>query len=258
MKRHAVILWVALASVVFLSANPASAARTEGDMPVKRPLEAYVDPNVHYPVDVYDPLETFNRGVYKFNAQFDRYVFLPVVRGYEFVLPKVVRKGVSNFFANLADARNFVNNLLQGKAEGCVNSAMRIVLNTTIGIGGLLDPATPAGYPKMKEDFGETLGVWGLGPGPYLVIPIFGPSSIRDGTGLAFDSLVYYLWSDALIEAAFSNDTTQAGFGWGLAILLGIDTRSNIKFRYYETGSPFEYELVRFLYLKKREFEIAH
>jgi phospholipid-binding lipoprotein MlaA len=225
---------------------------------VTRPVAAYVDPAAHYPVDVYDPWERFNRGVYRFNYYFDHYFFLPVVRGYEFVTPEAARRGITNFFSNLNEPRNFVNSLLQGRAESCVKAVLRLALNTTLGLGGLLDPAAAAGYPQQNEDFGQTLGLWGLGPGPYLVLPLLGPSGVRDAGGLAADTAFYSWWSGALIEEVSDDSGTQDAIRFGLTALNAVNTRSNVKFRYYETGSPFEYELVRFLYHKKREFDIRY
>jgi phospholipid-binding lipoprotein MlaA len=226
--------------------------------PVKRPAEAYVDPSAQYPVDVYDPWEGFNRGVYRLNYYLDYYLLLPAVDVYEFVVPTFARRGIHNFLRNLNEPRNFVNSLLQGRAEGCVNAVMRFTLNTSLGIGGLLDPATPAGYRRRDEDFGQTLGVWGMGPGPYLVLPMLGPSSLRDGSGLAADMAFYNWWTDMIIESASGSGKKRDLIRYGLFVQDAVDTRSALDFRYFETGSPFEYELVRFLYSKWREFEIRY
>ncbi|RPI35943.1 MAG: hypothetical protein EHM54_06945, partial [Nitrospiraceae bacterium] len=127
----------------------------------------------------------------------------------------------------------------------------RFIINTTLGIGGMWDPATDLGFPRREEDFGQTLGWWGLKPGPYIVLPIFGPSSIRDTTGLAGDSAARYV---------YLNEPTDMdkNLGWGAAYTGAdaVDTRHKIPFRYYQTGSPFEYDLVRLLYTKKREMDI--
>lgn len=248
-----VLFWICFCG---LAVGAAPAAGAEQDLPVKRPASAYIDPDENYPEDAYDPLEGFNRGVYKFNTLFDHYVFLPVVRGYEFVAPPLVRKGVTNFFANIMETRNFMNSLLQGKAEGCINSLLRFGLNSTLGVGGLWDPATPAGLRRHPEDFGQTLGVWGLGPGPYLMLPLLGPSNLRDTGGLLVDATVYSWWTGEVIDEIHDSSSTRGAIAYGLMTLNGVNTRSSIEFRYYQTGSPFEYELVRFLHLKKRELEI--
>ncbi len=256
MKRCVIRLTipVLLCCVLALSAPLVFA---EEDLPVTRPASKFIDMEADYPVDVWDPLEGFNRGVYKFNTYFDRYFFLPVVRGYEFITPKVARKGVTNFFSNLSEVRNFANSLLQGKAEGCVSSLMRFCLNTTLGIGGLFDPATDAGFRQQNEDFGQTMGVWGLGPGPFLILPVLGPSSARDTGGLVVDTVGYNLWTGAVIREISDETSTRNAISYGMMGLNAINTRSNVKFRYWETGSPFEYDLVRFLYTEKRKFEVA-
>ena len=214
------------------------------------------DPGYEHPIPNYDPWEGFNRSIYKFNYGFDKYVYLPVVNVYEFVLPKVVRTGIANFFYNLFEVKNVVNNLLQGDAEGTVHTTFRFVFNSTVGLGGLLDPATPMGFPKATEDFGQTLGVWGVGPGPYLVLPILGPSTVRDGIGTGVDSVVSSLWMEALVNSAFDDTGDRDKVYWGLTGLRLISARSEVPFRYYETGSPFEYEYVRYIYLKGRQISI--
>ncbi len=211
-------------------------------------------PGYEHPIENYDPWEGWNRGVYKFNYGFDKYLFLPLVKGYEFITPEVARTGVTNFFSNLFEVRNFANNLLQGKFEGAFNTVLRFAFNSTLGLGGLLDPATDMGFPEWKEDFGQTLGVWGLGPGPYMMLPILGPSTLRDASGLVVDAVGESLWLSYLVDSGTDWSTsTEDKVKWSLTGLRILQTRSNVKFRYYETGSPFEYDLVRFLYLKNRQ-----
>lgn len=134
-----------------------------------------------------DPLEPFNRGVYGFNDAVDRAVIKPVAAAYRDVLPSPVRTGVSNFFNNLQDLWSFVNNTLQLKAEGAGNSIVRFGVNTVFGLGGLLDIATEMRIERFNEDFGQTLGHWGVGPGPYVVLPLLGPSTVRDTAALPVD-----------------------------------------------------------------------
>ncbi len=225
--------------------------------PDQRKLTDPTAPGFEAPIaDDYDPWEGWNRGVYKFNYGFDTVVLLPLVRGYQFITPEPARQGVTNFFNNLFEIRNFANNLLQGKIEGCVNSVFRFAFNSTLGLGGLLDPATDMGYPEWREDFGQTLGVWGVGPGPYFVLPILGPSTLRDTGGLVVDAVGESLWLNFLVNAPDWSASTEDKIKWSLTGLRILNTRSNIAFRYYETGSPFEYELVRFLYLKNRQLLI--
>lgn len=135
-----------------------------------------------------DPLEPFNRGVYQFNDTVDRAVIKPVATVYRDVLPTPVRTGVTNFFANLQDAWSFVNNSLQLKGEAAGNSLMRFSVNTFLGLGGVLDIATEMQIERRTEDFGQTLGHWGVDAGPYLVLPLLGPSTLRDTAALPVDA----------------------------------------------------------------------
>lgn len=201
---------------------------------------------------VYDPLEPFNRTMYNFNAGFDHYVFLPVVSGYEFVMPDIAETGVSNFFNNLAEVKYLINNALQGKARSSGVTLSRFAINSTVGVLGLWDPATQMGLFKREEDFGQTLGKWGVGNGPYLVLPFFGPSTLRDTSGLAFD----YVVSSEIDILNLSDDANKDDIRISLGVLQAIDTRKTTKFRYYETGSPFEYSLVRYLYTQMRDVQI--
>lgn len=135
-----------------------------------------------------DPLEPFNRGMYRFNDTVDRAVVKPVATVYRDVLPSPVRTGVTNFFGNLQDAWSFVNNSLQLKGEAAGNSLMRFSVNTFLGLGGLLDIASEMQIERRTEDFGQTLGHWGVGAGPYLVLPLLGPSTLRDTAALPVDA----------------------------------------------------------------------
>ncbi len=134
-----------------------------------------------------DPLESINRGVYKFNDVTDRAVFKPVATAYKTVAPTPIRTGVNNFFNNLGTLTNVLNNLLQFKLANAFSEAGRFVINSTFGIAGFIDVTGMDKIPVHKEDFGQTLGYWGVGPGAYLVLPFAGPSSVRDTTGWIFD-----------------------------------------------------------------------
>lgn len=134
-----------------------------------------------------DPLEPFNRSVYKFNDAVDRTVLKPVATTYRDVTPSLVQRGVSNFFSNLEDAWSFVNNVLQLKGEAAGDSFFRFGVNTFMGLGGILDVATEMRIERHTEDFGQTLGYWGMGPGPYIVLPLLGPSNLRDTVALPAD-----------------------------------------------------------------------
>lgn len=217
--------------------------------PAKRPISEYVKPGVHYPIDVYDPWEGFNRGMYTFNAGFDEYVLLPVVRAYETITPNFIEDRVSNFFSNISDIRNLLNAVLQLKGEQSAQTFARLVYNTTFGIVGLWDPATAMGLPQQREDFGLTLGYYGVGPGPFLVLPLLGPSNLRDTTGLVTDSLAFSTLDPLRLDNHPEREITYF-------TLNAIQTRQKIDFRYYQTGSPFEYSQVRFLYSRMRQFQI--
>ncbi|MDE1180258.1 VacJ family lipoprotein [Paraburkholderia sp.] len=134
-----------------------------------------------------DPLEPMNRTIFKFNDAVDRTIAVPVAKGYQKVTPQPLRTAISNFFSNLGDLGNAANNLLQLNITDATEDLMRFAMNSTFGIGGLLDFATPAGLPKHHQDFGLTMGRWGVPAGPYLVLPLFGPSSVRDGLGRVVD-----------------------------------------------------------------------
>ena len=135
-----------------------------------------------------DPLEPFNRSMYRFNDTVDRAVIKPVATAYRDVLPSPVRTGVTNFFANLQDAWSFVNNALQLKGEAAGNSFFRFGVNTVLGLGGVLDIASEMRIERKTEDFGQTLGYWGVGSGPYLVLPLLGPSTVRDTVAIPVDA----------------------------------------------------------------------
>lgn len=134
-----------------------------------------------------DPLEGYNRTVFRFNDAVDRTVLKPTATAYKNVTPSFVQTGVNNFFGNLSDAWSAVNNLLQGKGQAGMGDVTRVAVNSTFGIFGLLDIASEAGIPKHNEDFGQTLGVWGVPSGPFVMLPILGPSTVRDTAALPAD-----------------------------------------------------------------------
>jgi phospholipid-binding lipoprotein MlaA len=138
-----------------------------------------------------DPLEGFNRGVYKFNDVADKAVIKPIAGAYKAVLPGPVRSGVNNFFGNLNTFVSVINDLLQFKFDKAFEGAGRFVINSTFGIAGLIDVASMDGIEKRNEDFGQTLGHWGVGSGPYIVLPFLGPSNIRDTAGLVVDTAAF-------------------------------------------------------------------
>ena len=200
------------------------------------------------PMTTYDPWGRLNRFTYRFNARFDETLFLPVANGYRH-LPSPLRLGAHNFFGNLAEVDSIVNYTLQGRLGRMVRSVGRFVINSTAGVGGLLEIAAKLHLPKAPTGFGTTLAKWGMHPGPYLVIPIYGPSTLREGIGFAADyGTSYYINVANLYRGAQS---------WGLGVANAVDERANTDFRYYSTGSPFEYETIRFLYVRKLLIEDA-
>ena len=135
----------------------------------------------------YDPWEKFNEKMFTFNYNLDRYILKPVARGYRVVVPDQLQIMIDNGFSNITWVPRFVNSLLQGKWEGALREVSRFVVNSTLGFGGLFDAAKTGDIRPSREDFGQTLGVWGAGPGPYLVIPFIGPMTVRDGIGRGVD-----------------------------------------------------------------------
>jgi len=195
-----------------------------------------------------DPWEPFNRSVFEFNEGLDAYVLKPVVAGYRFVLPEFVREGIYNFFSNYNDIYTALNNLLQGKPDYAASDLMRVVVNTTFGLGGLIDMATPGGLEKHKEDWGQTFGVWGAPSGPYVVLPFFGPSSVRDTFGTVADLESDYLFK-YVKNIGVRNSVT------GLRV---VNTRNT----YYEAGDLLDgaaidkYSFMRDAYIQRREYQI--
>ena len=205
-------------------------------------IPAGVAPSPH------DPWEPFNRSVFEFNEGLDAYLLKPVVAGYRFVLPEFVRDGIYNFFSNYSDIYTALQNLLQGKPDYAFSDLMRVVVNTTFGLGGLIDMATPGGLPKHKEDWGQTFGVWGIPSGPYVVLPFFGPSNVRDTFGTAADMESDYLFR-LLPDVALRNSIT------GLRVV-------NARNTYYEAGDLLDgaaidkYSFMRDAYIQRREYQI--
>ncbi len=152
-------------------------------------------------------------------------------------------------FENITEIMSFLNELLQIEFVDAGKTALRFGLNTTVGVLGFFDPAKHVGLPQDKEDFGQTLGSWGVGNGPYIVLPILGPSNLRDTTGLIVDSAAFSAL-DPFNIAEFKKDYPA------IYALQSVDTRASIDYRYHKSGSPFEYELIRYLISKKRELDI--
>lgn len=197
--------------------------------------------------DPRDPLESYNRGVYKFNKGVDRAILKPVAKGYQAITPEPVDRGVTNFFNNIADVNSAVNNLLQFKLSRFGSDVGRVAVNSTVGILGFFDVATNVGLPSYKEDFGQTLGYWGGYPSPYLVVPFLGPSTVRDSVGFVGDVAASPLF---LVK--------EGKVFWGLVALDQIDTRADLLTagKILEEAAVDPYVFLRDAYLQRRRDQI--
>ena len=241
-----------LAAIALAASLAACAATPAADLGTAPPMHELSDSqrDGDIPLRIYDPWEGTNRAVYKFNALFDEYVFLPVVRGYEFVTPDFIEERVTDFFSNLSEFRNAGNGLMQARPDAAGRAVIRLALNSTIGVAGMFDVATPLGVTQEPLDFGLTLGRWGTPNGPYLMVPVVGPSNVRDFSGFVVDSAIAsYVPPESIV-------TEYVYFNPAVYVLYAVDLRRQVNFRYHGSGSPFEYDLVRFLYTKKRELQL--
>ena len=201
--------------------------------------DAFADPR--------DPWERYNRDMFAFNESVDQTFLKPLARGYKNVMPEVLDRGVTNFFTNLDDVTSIVSNLLQFKLRHAASDFGRVTLNSTVGLLGFFDVATNMNLPRHDEDFGQAFGAWGIAPGPYLVLPVIGPSSARDGVGFIGDWL--------------TNPTTYvepASVSWGLRGVELIDLRADLlgASRVLDQAALDRYEFVRDAYLQKRRYEV--
>mgnify|MGYP001147206138 CR=1 FL=1 len=242
------LLLAALSLLAGCSTVPVLAPDSQA--PLRRYEDVVKTPTEQQLLRVSDPIEGFNRGAYRFNYNFDKYLFLPVVKGYRFVMPDYAEQRVSNFYDNIFEFTNFTNSLLQLKWKKTGITTARFAINSTVGIAGLWDPATKWGLRRQSEDFGQTLGHYGVSNGAYIVLPVAGPSNVRDTTGLVVDSVAFNTVDPLNFD---SNQEWEAPFN----ALYAVDKRKRIPFRYYDTGSPFEYELVRMLNTQYRAFQVA-
>lgn len=190
-----------------------------------------------------DPFEPFNRGVFTFNDKLDEAVLVPVSTAYVNVLPSMVRTGVNNFFGNLGDVWSFANSVAQLKLQNSAETFMRVNVNTFFGLGGLLDVATEAGIDRHDEDFGQTLGRWGVGAGPYIVLPVLGPSTLRDAAAKPVD-----FYGDAL------NALSDVAWRNSLTVLRVVDKRSQYlrAGRLIDDAALDKYSFTRDAFLQRR------
>ena len=198
--------------------------------------------------DPRDPWEGFNRAVYAFNDDLDKAWVRPLARGYKRITPPPVDRGITNFFANISDLNSAINNLLQFKLQRAASDVGRLAVNTTLGILGFMDVASNMNLPRYHEDFGQTFGVWGAQPGPYIVLPFLGPSSLRDTAGLALD------WYVDPIRWLGSPDHLR----YGLLALWFIDRRADLlgASRILDQAALDPYEFMRDGYLQKRRNDV--
>jgi phospholipid-binding lipoprotein MlaA len=200
-------------------------------------------------LDQRDPWEGLNRGVFSFNETMDDFVFEPVGKVYDFITPDVVDDGVSNFFGNLRQLSVIANDLLQFKFDQAANDTVRFFLNSTIGLFGFFDIAGEGNLHSSDEDFGQTLAHWGMGPGPYIVVPFFGPATVRDATGFAVDRSVFSP------IAYVDDDAARAG----LLTLEYVDFKSDFLTTTNLIGdaSLDEYDFIKNAYFEKRASQIS-
>ncbi|MCE2870411.1 MAG: VacJ family lipoprotein [Oxalobacteraceae bacterium] len=228
--KQRLIRWCAMLTVTFLVTACATTAPGVGS-----------DPR--------DPYENYNRSMFTFNKTIDDNVLKPVATGYVNVVPAVVREAIGNFFANIGDVWTAANNYMQGKPKDGTTDLVRVIFNSTIGIAGLIDVATPMGLPKHEEDFGQTLGVWGAKSGPYFVLPLFGPSTVRDALAKPVD-----LYADPLTA---SNDVPVRAKNTGRALRLVDDRAAVLDSTAILEGAALDpYQFFRDAYLQRRESRV--
>lgn len=194
-----------------------------------------------------DPLEGYNRAMFSFNETVDKAVLKPLAEGYDYIAPKPVKIGIANFFGNLGDLWIGVNDLLQGKVVDSLSDVARFLVNSTLGIAGFFDVATEMGMEKHDEDFGQTLGAWGVGEGPYFIVPIIGPKTVRDALALPLD------WKGNPVTWIKDDETRYALLGLQIVseryALLGVD-------KTLEEGTLDKYIYARDFYLQKRRYKV--
>ncbi|EIC22402.1 MlaA family lipoprotein [Thiorhodovibrio frisius] len=197
--------------------------------------------------DPRDPWQPYNRAMFKFNTDFDNAFIKPTAEAYQAITPEPVNRSVTNFFGNVADLTSAVNNLLQFKLSRTGSDISRVLVNTTVGVLGLFDVATNVGIPSYKEDFGQTLGYWGFANGPYFIMPIIGPSTVRDTFGFA---------GDVVIDPCFSVNRDE--IYWGFIGLRVIDKRAGLLTagEIFEEAAIDRYSFVRDAYLQKRDNDV--
>lgn len=201
--------------------------------------------NIHAADNPDDPWEGFNRAVWKFNKGADTYFLKPIAKGYDWITPEPIDDSISNVFDNLGETKNFLNDVLQFKFADAGKDVARFVVNTTVGVLGIFDVASRWGLDRNEEDFGQTLATWGFSSGPYVVLPFFGPSTVRDGVGLIPDAY-------SVPQAYIDHDKTK----YSVYATDIIDTRADL-LDIEELVQGDEYTFVRDVYLQRREFLVT-
>ncbi len=198
--------------------------------------------------DSRDPIEGLNRSIYSFNDSLDKAIFKPVAKSYRAVVPGPIDKGITNFFGNIEDFVTTINDLLQFKFRQGGSDAFRVLVNTTIGILGIFDVASTMGFEKHDEDFGQTLGYWGVGNGPYLVLPILGPSTLRDVTGILVDNFNF----DPIYQIDYIPTRNS------LLLTEALDNRADLlgASAVLDKAALDRYDFLKESYLQKREFAV--
>lgn len=196
-----------------------------------------------------DPFNKFNRVIFHFNDKLDNVAFKPLAIAYQFILPEFIHIGVNNFFGNITDLWSAINQILQGRINHSVSSFMRVVINSTFGFGGLLDISSEIRLQKQQSDFGQTLGIWGISSGPYIVLPIFGPSTLRDTIALPID-IYGNLWF-------YKKLVRLRSIGTALAML---DKREQLlnTLNLLEDTAFDKYDFYRTIYLQSRQIHILY
>lgn len=249
-------------------AQVAQAPAEAGEAPPPEDFDPFASKEgVEAGIEEYDPWEGYNVLAFEFNYKFDKYLLKPVAKGYNFVMPELAQRSISNFFDNLGFVHRLFNNVFQGKFKGAGIEGSRFLINTTLGIGGLFDPARHwFDLETPMEDTGQTLGWWGVGPGPYLVIPLLGSFTLRDGIGyigdLALDPFNWFVLPIIKLNGApkvvsHTDTITFAQLGMRSGIIVNERSLNLEKFQGVEEATLDLYSAVRNAYLQKRKKLIA-
>lgn len=246
------LLFFTILSLTLVSCSSTNEGKTSNTnyTEVHNVIYANLEEN-NFIADESDPWEPFNKRMYYFNYQIERLLITPIINTYKFITPDFVEDRVSNFFKNAKVLNTMANSAFQFKGRKSMRALGRFTINTVLGLGGLFDVASKMGMPKPYEDFGLTLAHYGVGRGPYLVLPLLGPKYLRDAFGTGVDTIV--LGKADIYKRMEIFNSSNIGF----TMLKGVDMRKNIDFHYHQTNSPFEYEYVRFLYSKYRGIQEA-